>query len=109
MTKEIFERDALDEYQRALECWNNKIRTLEDARVRVVNWRKTSIKLKQHASTDVVRDSLVEALEYLASAEKAVEKMKPAPAKSAKKLAEQTKPRAKITRWRDHWQPPMFW
>ena len=109
MPGEIYINDDLLTYKHALEHWNDKIKTPEDALVRVVNWRRTVIKLQQHASNPLAAKSLKEALEYLAKAEEKVEEMKPPqPARSA--CCSRVKP-AKLppTRWRDHWVPPMSW
>lgn len=107
-TDEIYINDALLAYKQALEHWNDKLQTIEDARVRVVEWRRAVVKLREHASNDLVAKSLKEALVYLANAEKKVNEMEP-PLR-AKTVPE--KPRGKsvpTTRWRDHWVPPMFW
>lgn len=110
MASGVFLRDALLEYKQALERWNDKLHTIEDARVRVVEWRRAVVKLREHASNDLVAKTLKEALVYLANAEKKVNEMEP-PLR-AKTVPE--KPRSKsvkppITRWRDHWVPPKFW
>lgn len=108
MPNEIYINDALLTYKQALEHWNNKLQTIEDARIRVVVWRKTVVKLQLYALNTFVAKSLEEAMKYLAKAEEKVEEMKPLlRTKSAPE-----KPRGKTvptTRWRDHWVPPMSW
>ena len=107
-TDEIYSNDALLTYEQALKRWNAKIRTPEDALIRVVEWRRLVLKLQLYASNPFVAKSLKEALVYLANAEKKVEEMETPPrTKSAPE-----KPRGKTvptTRWRDHWVPPMSW
>ena len=103
-TDEIYINDALLTYKQALEHWNDKLRTIEDARIRVVEWRRTVIKLQEYASNDLVAKSLKEALMYLADAE--------SEAKKPHTNSVPEKPRGKTvptTRWRDHWVPPKFW
>lgn len=108
-TDEIYINDALLTYKQALEHWNDKLQTIEDARIRVVEWRRTVIKLDKYASNDLVAKSLKEALVYLADAEAEAKKPR---TKSAKSSSAPEKPRGKsvpANRWRDHWVPPMFW
>ena len=94
-TDEIYVNCALVDYRLALERWNNKIRTPEDALIRVVEWRRLVLKLQEHASHPFIAKSLKEALVYLAKAEKATKKPCTTPAKQ-------------ITRWRNHWVPPVI-
>jgi hypothetical protein len=108
MPDEIYINAALLTYKQALEHWNGIIKTPEQALIRVVDWRRTVIKLQQYASNDLVASSLKEALEYLAKAEEKVKVMKPPP--HNKSVPE--KPHGKsvpANRWRDHWVPPMSW
>ena len=96
MTDEIHANYALGYYKQALGEWNNKIRTPEDALIRVVEWRRVVLKLQTHSlKSPFVAKSLKEALVYLANAEKAIKKPCTTPAKQ-------------ITRWRNHWVPPLI-
>lgn len=109
MPDETYINDALLIYKQALQHWNDKIKTPEEALIRVVNWRRTVIKLKQYASNPFVAASLKEAMEYLAKAEQKVEEMKPPrpdwwPSRLRVKPAKLPPPP-----WRDHWVPPLSW
>ena len=109
MPDEVYERDALLEYKQALQHWDDKIKTPEQALIRVVDWRRLMIKLRKYASNPFVAKSLEEAMEYLAKAEKKVEEMKPQrpdwwPSRLRVKPA-----KVPSTRWRDHWVPPVSW
>ena len=107
-TDKIYVNCALVDYRLALERWNKKLRTPEDALIRVVEWRRLVLKLQEYALHPFIAKSLKEALVYLAEAEKKVEEMKLPP--RTKPAPE--KPRGKTvptTRWRDHWVPPMSW
>uniref|UniRef100_A0A6C0B3E1 Uncharacterized protein n=1 Tax=viral metagenome TaxID=1070528 RepID=A0A6C0B3E1_9ZZZZ len=96
MTDEIHANYALGYYKQALGEWNNKIRTPEDALIRVVEWRRVVLKLQTHTSkSPFIAESLKEALVYLANAEKAIKKPSTTPAKQ-------------VTRWRNHWVPPVI-
>jgi len=101
-TNEIYVNYALVEYRRALERWNKKLRTPEDALIRVIEWRRLVIKLQEHASHPFIAKSLKEALVYLASAEKATKKPS---SKPEQPRATSPKP---ITRWRSHWVSPLI-
>jgi hypothetical protein len=103
MTDEIHANYALGYYKQALGEWNNKIRTPEDALIRVVEWRRVVLKLQTHAlKSPFVAKSLKEALVYLANAEKATKKP------SSKLEQPCTTPAKQITRWRNHWVPPLI-
>ena len=107
-TDEIYVNCALVDYKKALERWNNKLRTPEDALIRVVEWRRLVLKLQEYACNPHIAKSLKEALVYLAKAEEKVKVMKPPP--HNKSVPE--KPHGKsvpANRWRDHWVPPMSW
>jgi hypothetical protein len=112
MPDEVYERDALLEYKQALEHWDDKIKTPEQALIRVVDWRRLMIKLRKYASNPFVAKSLEEAMEYLAKAEQKVEEMKP-PTLLPPPRVKPSKPPAKSLSdrppWRDHWVPPMSW
>ena len=108
-TDEIYVNCALVDYRLALERWNKKLRTPEDALIRVVEWRRLVLKLQEYASHPFIAKSLKEALVYLADAEAEAKKPR---TKSAKSSSAPEKPRGKsvpANRWRDHWVPPMFW